>query len=69
MSAPQSKVAAARVARAHRNHDAAEIEAARRDLAAIRISEYVAKVVAAAPPLTPDQVLRISRILKAGDRT
>jgi hypothetical protein len=67
MSVPPSKVAAARVARAHRNQDAAEIESARRDLAAIRISEYVAKVVAAAPPLTPEQVMRISRILKAGE--
>lgn len=37
---------------------------ARRDLAAAKLEQYVAKVVAEAPPLTADQISRISGLLR-----
>jgi hypothetical protein len=43
-----------------------ELEAARRDLAADVIAEHVTKVVAKAPPLTPEQRDRIAAILRGG---
>jgi hypothetical protein len=44
----------------------AEISEARRDLAAAKIATYVQKVVAAAPPLSDDQLTRIAGLLRAG---
>lgn len=37
-----------------------------RDLAAERIAEYVERVVAEAPPLTPEQRDRIATLLRGG---
>jgi hypothetical protein len=39
---------------------------ARRDLAAAKIEDYVSRVVAEAPPLTPAQRDRIAALVKAG---
>jgi F0F1-type ATP synthase delta subunit len=51
-----------------RSHDDPELLTARRNLAAARLEDYVAKVVAAAPPLTPAQIDRIAVLLRpAGD--
>lgn len=47
--------------RFHPESDATEI---RRDLAASRIEDYVARVVDAAPPLTPEQRDRIAALLR-----
>ncbi len=33
-----------------------------------RYADYVAQIVAAAPPLTPQQVQQIARIIKSGER-
>ena len=41
----------------------ADAEELRRDLAGVLIAEYVEKMVADAPPLTPEQIDRISAIL------
>ena len=42
---------------------------ARRDLAAAKLAQYVERVVAGAPPLTPDQITKIAGLLHAGDET
>jgi len=39
---------------------------AERDLAAAKLADYVAKVVDAAPPLTPAQRDRIAALLRGG---
>jgi hypothetical protein len=39
---------------------------ARRDLNAERLAEHIRRVVDAAPPLTPEQVERLSTLLRAG---
>lgn len=41
-----------------------ELVAARRNLKAIRLEEYVARVVAEAPPLTDEQRDRIATLLR-----
>lgn len=41
-----------------------EIEAARADLAAAKLEAYVARVVAEAPPLSPDQIDRVAALLR-----
>jgi hypothetical protein len=58
----------AKLARLSRDlpRDAPEVEDARRDLKAQRLEEHVAKVVAEAPPLTPEQKERIAALLRAG---
>ncbi|WP_415855634.1 hypothetical protein [Sinomonas sp. G460-2] len=48
--------------------DTPEIQELRRDLRAIKLEEYVRKIVAEAPPLTPEQAARISALLWGGDR-
>ncbi|WOC12611.1 hypothetical protein [Gordonia sp. MP11Mi] len=57
----------ARVASLSRSRaaDDPELVGARRDLKAARLAEHVAKVVAAAPPLTYEQRARISVLLVA----
>jgi len=72
MAAP-TKTLAARVARAHKNHQkhpsamtAVEVDDSRRDLAAERLADYITKVVDQAPPLTKEQQDRLGRLL-AGD--
>jgi len=44
----------------------ADIEAARQDHAAAKLADYVAKVVAEAPPLSPAQRDRIAILLRGG---
>jgi hypothetical protein len=50
-----------------RTPDDPELVAARRNLAALAIEDYVLKVVAEAPPLTAEQRDRIAAILRGGD--
>lgn len=50
-----------------RNHDgrhSAELVEARRDFAAARIADHIAKVVAAAPPLSDEQCTRLTELLR-----
>jgi hypothetical protein len=49
-----------------RKPDDPELVEARRNLAALRLAEHVAKVVAAAPPLSQEQRERIVALLRAG---
>lgn len=58
--------ARSRVGVATRRADPAAIESARRDLAAAKLEAYVAKVVAEAPPLTPEQSRLIAALLNGG---
>jgi hypothetical protein len=51
----------------YKGADSPEATEARRDLAAIKIASYVEKVVAEAPPLTPEQITTITAAL-GGDR-
>jgi len=50
-----------------RTSDDPELVAARQNLKALRLEEYVLKVVAEAPPLTPETRDRIAAILRGGD--
>lgn len=62
---PNHRQTVARIAAAGRwGNKSPELTAAHCDLAADRIAEYVEKVVAAAPPLTPEQRDRISSLLR-----
>jgi hypothetical protein len=49
-----------------RANDDPELVAARQSLKALRLEEYVLKVVAEAPPLTPEVRDRIAQILRGG---
>lgn len=53
-----------RVATASRLGSPAEVEQARRDHAAVKLESYVNKVVSEAPPLTDEQISRITAILR-----
>lgn len=44
--------------------DQAAIAAARRDLAAAKLEDYIERVVASAPPLTADQRDRLALLLR-----
>ena len=44
----------------------ADVEQARRDLAAANLEEHIRRVVDAAPPLTPEQRARLSLLLNPG---
>lgn len=46
-----------------RTSDDPELIAARRDLRAVRLEDYVRKAVESLPPLTPDQLRRIAVLL------
>ena len=48
----------------HRSADDPEVLEAARDLRAARLEDYVAKVVALAPPLSDEQRARIARLLQ-----
>ena len=48
----------------HRDPDDPPLSDARRDLAAERLTEVVRRVIAAAPPLTPEQRDRIAALLR-----
>lgn len=56
--------ARARLGVAARTRDLPQIETARRNLAAAKLEDYVARVVAEAPPLTEDQRTRIAALLR-----
>lgn len=60
--------AAAHVAVAVRVGDPVREVTARRNLAEAKISEAVERALAAAPPLTPTQIKRLSGLLRGGDR-
>lgn len=63
---PTVRAAHARVGGLVKNHaDATEIDAARRDLKAIKAEEYIREVVDQAPPLTAEQVERLRALLGA----
>ncbi len=47
-----------------RNSDDPALVEARRNLRAIRLEEYVARVIADAPPLTPEQRDRVAALLR-----
>lgn len=55
-----------RLARLHQTHspDSSEIREARRDFAAARLEDHVARVLADAPPLTHEQRERIASLLR-----
>lgn len=56
--------ARSRLGVAVRRNEPAAIEAARQELAAAKLASYVAKVVAEAPPLTPEQLDRVAVLLR-----
>lgn len=47
-------------------HHPEEVEAARRNLAAAKLEQYITAVVAKAPPLTDEQAAKISALLRVG---
>ena len=51
-----------------RDSDDTDLLEAKRDYRAIRLTEYAAKIVAQAPPLTREQTDRIVAILRGGVR-
>lgn len=63
---PDTLTARSRLGVATRRGDAAQILDARRDLAAAKIENYIARVVADAPDLTPEQRDRLALLLRGG---
>jgi hypothetical protein len=59
---PERRLLQSRTAAAVR-HDLPEALELRRDLAARRLEDYITKVVEAAPPLSDEQVRRLSVLL------
>lgn len=59
----QNRAKVASLSRVRPNDDP-ELLAARRDLKAAKLEEYVARVVATAPPLTDEQASRIASMLR-----
>ena len=62
-SATQAQQLRSEVGAARRTKDPERERIARRDLAAAKLEAYIAKTVAAAPPLTPNQAARIAGLL------
>ena len=60
----QTLSARGRLGYAKKSGDPAAVAAAKRDLAAAKLEDYITAVVAGAPPLTPAQVDRIVTILR-----
>ncbi|WP_168627939.1 hypothetical protein [Cryobacterium sp. BB307] len=60
--------AATRVARAVRAQDQSQVFEARQELATANIEAAIERALAAAPPLTPSQVKRLTGLLKGGQR-
>ncbi|WP_273733367.1 hypothetical protein [Mycolicibacterium septicum] len=48
----------------HHSDDPSKIDDARRDLAEAKIADYVERVLAAAPPLTDEQRVRLAELLR-----
>lgn len=61
---PPVKEAAAALARAVKTRDAAAEAKARRALAEVKITDYVERCLAAAPPLTDEQRTRLAELLR-----
>jgi hypothetical protein len=51
----------------HHRSDAERVAAARRDLAAAKLEDFITRTVDAAPPLTPAQRDRLALLLRGGD--
>lgn len=60
------KTARAKLAAATRHHPDEDHTNLQRELAAAKLESYVARIVAEAPPLTPEQLDRVSALLRAG---
>ena len=60
--------ATAHVAVAVRVGDSEREVTARRNLAEAKIADAIERAVAAAPPLTPDQIKRLSGLLRTGGK-
>jgi len=56
----------AQIAATSRHHPQADLTDLRRDFAAEKLAEYVAKVVSTAPPLTAAQRDRLAVLLRGG---
>ena len=68
MPDPHVHAAHLALARASRGKpDPSELAARRRDLAEAKLAAYIARTVAAAPPLTPAQRDRLALLLRDGD--
>jgi len=63
-----SAVGRLRVTRRHHGLDHPDTRAAERDLAAAKLAAHIARVVDAAPPLTPEQRDRLAALLRPGRR-
>lgn len=64
MPSPTTLNARARLGQAVRSGNNTAATEARRDLAEAKIAQYVAKVIAEAPPLSSEQISRISGLLR-----
>lgn len=66
----QTRTAKARLAAATRHHPNRDHTALQRDLAAAKLDSYIQRVLAEAPPLTPEQLSKVALLLrpsKGGD--
>lgn len=63
----QTARARSRLGNAYRSGDARGIENARRDFAAAKLEDYIARTVDEAPPLTVEQRARLALLLRGGD--
>ncbi len=62
---PEKRSQSARIAAATRwGNKSTQIKDIQRDLAAERLESYIARVVAEAPPLSPEQLDRIAVLLR-----
>jgi len=66
MSAPTIFQARSRLGVAIRSGNKPAETEARRDLAAAKIAQYIEKIVAEAPPLSPEQRTRLAGIIQGG---
>lgn len=63
-TSPTLRVAVARAGHAAAHGTPERIAETRRDLAAERIATYVERVIAGAPPLTDEQLVRLATLLR-----
>jgi hypothetical protein len=64
---PEKRTQSARIAAATRwGNKTPKIQELQRDLAAEKLEAYVSRVVAAAPPLTREQLDRVAVLLRGG---
>jgi hypothetical protein len=62
------KVAAVKVARTTQHGTPEQVVEARQELATANIEAAIERALSTAPPLTPDQIKRLSGLLKGGQR-